>query len=120
MDRERHGDPGCRSRHCLLPTSAPVLFGIGLLGVAYSTMPPSRRRNALLGLAVVSALAGLAALVSDLMGEVAGVALAASSLTLWLGSAHAVEARSVASAAGVVDRCGHGAGARDWRHPVGA
>ena len=69
----------------LLFESAPVLFGIGLLGVAYSTMPPSRRRNALLGLAVVSALAGLAALVSDLMGEVAGVALAASSLTLWLG-----------------------------------
>lgn len=69
----------------LLFECAPVLFGIGLLGVAYSTMPPSRRRKAPLGLAVVSALAGLAALVSDLVGEVAGVALAISSLTLWIG-----------------------------------
>jgi hypothetical protein len=69
----------------LLFEGAPVLFGIGLLGVAYSTMPPSRRRKAALGLAAVSALAGLAALVSDLVGEVAGVALAISSLTLLVG-----------------------------------
>jgi hypothetical protein len=69
----------------LLFEGAPILFGIGLLGVAYSTMPPSRHRKASLGLAAVSALAGLAALVSEVVGEVAGVALAVSSLTLLIG-----------------------------------
>lgn len=69
----------------LLFEAAPVLFGIALLGVAYSSRPPSRRRKASLGLAAVSVLAGLAALVSDLVGEVAGVALAVSSLTLLMG-----------------------------------
>jgi hypothetical protein len=69
----------------LLFECAPMLFGIGLLGVAYFTMPPSRRRKAPLALAAVSALAGLAALVSDLAGEVAGVALAISSITLLIG-----------------------------------
>jgi len=69
----------------LLFETAPVMFGAGLLSVAYSTMPPSRRRNAAIGLGVASALAGLAALVSELVGEVAGVALATSSLTLMAG-----------------------------------
>jgi hypothetical protein len=69
----------------LLFETAPVLFGIGLISVAYSTMPPSRRRTAALALAAVSAFAGLAALVSDLVAEVAGGALAISSLTLLIG-----------------------------------
>ena len=69
----------------LLFEIAPVLFGVALLSVVHSTMPPSRRHAAALGLAAVSALAGLAALVSDLVGQVAGVALAISSLALLTG-----------------------------------
>ena len=117
--RERHGGPGWRRAAAIALRKRPRALWHRSLGRCLlhdATESPPRRS---LGLAVVSALAGLAALVSDLMGEVAGVALAASSLTV-ARSAHAVEARSVASAAGVVDRCGHGAGARDWRHPVGA
>lgn len=69
----------------LLFEAAPALFGIGLLSVAYSTMPSSGRRMAALGFASVAAIAGLAALVSDLIGEVAGEALAISSVALLIG-----------------------------------
>ena len=69
----------------LLFEVAPALFGIGLLSVASSTMAPSRRRAAVLGFSAVAVIAGLAALVSDLIGEVAGAALAASSVALLIG-----------------------------------
>jgi len=69
----------------LLFEAAPALFGIGLLSVAYSTMVPSRRRTAALGLAAGAAVAGFAALVSDLVGDVAGEALAISSVALLIG-----------------------------------
>ena len=69
----------------LLFETAPALFGIGLLSLAYASMPSSRRRTVALVLAAASAFAGLAALVSDLVGEVAGIALALSSLTLLIG-----------------------------------
>jgi hypothetical protein len=69
----------------LLFEAAPALFGIGLLGVAYSTMPPSGQRAVVLRFASVAAVAGLAALVSDLVGEVAGEALAISSVALLIG-----------------------------------
>lgn len=66
----------------LLFEIAPMLFGFGLLGLAYSALPS---RRAPLGFGVLSVLAGLAALVSDLVGEVAGVALAISSVALLIG-----------------------------------
>lgn len=69
----------------LLFELAPVLFGSGLLSVAYSTMPSGRRRSTALGLASVTIVAGLAALASDLAGKVAGAALAISSVGLLLG-----------------------------------
>jgi hypothetical protein len=69
----------------LLFEAAPELFGVALLAIAYSTMPISRRRRAAMGLGAVSAFAGFAALVSDLFGEVAGAAIAVSSLTLLTG-----------------------------------
>lgn len=69
----------------LLFELGPALFGIGLLSVAYSTMPRSRRLTAALGLGVVAAVAGLAALLSDLVGELAGAALAISSVALLTG-----------------------------------
>jgi hypothetical protein len=69
----------------LLFEGAPLLFGIGLAGVASPALPPGRRRTSLLGLAAVSALAGLVALVSEVVGEVAGAALAIASLTLLMG-----------------------------------
>ena len=64
---------------------APALFGIGLLGVAQSGMAPGRRRTVALGLAAVAAVAGFAAVMSDLVGEPAGAALAISSVTLLVG-----------------------------------
>ncbi|MGH2394137.1 MAG: hypothetical protein ACRDGH_11715 [Candidatus Limnocylindria bacterium] len=69
----------------LLFEIAPFLFGVALLSVVRSTLPPSRRRVAASGLAAVSVLAGLGALASDLVGEVSGVALAISSLALLMG-----------------------------------
>jgi len=69
----------------LLFEAAPVLFGVGLLGVSHSTMHPSRRRVSVLGFAALSSMAGLAALTSDLVGEVWGAALAVSSLGLLVG-----------------------------------
>ncbi|SDK49125.1 hypothetical protein SAMN05428985_104224 [Nocardioides sp. YR527] len=69
----------------LLFEVAPMLFGVALLSIAYSTLPPSRRRTAALGLAAVSVIAGLVALVSELVGEVAGMALAISSIALLIG-----------------------------------
>ena len=64
----------------LLFEAAPVLFGVGLLSVACCTMPHGRRRGFALGLSAVAILAGLAALASDVVGEVAGAALAISSV----------------------------------------
>jgi hypothetical protein len=69
----------------LLFELAPALFGVGLLSVAYSTMSPGRRRTVSLGFATVATVAGVAALVSDLVGEVAGGALAISSVALLIG-----------------------------------
>jgi hypothetical protein len=69
----------------LLFEVAPMLFGMGLVSVAHSTMPPSRRRAAVFGLAGVATCAGMVALVTELVGEVAGAALAISSLTLLVG-----------------------------------
>jgi hypothetical protein len=65
--------------------AAPALFGLGLLGVAFGEMPRGRRRGFALGLSAVAILGGLAAVVSDLVGEVAGAALAISSVALLLG-----------------------------------
>jgi hypothetical protein len=69
----------------LLFEAAPALFGIGLLSIAYCVMVPSRRRTAALCLAAAASIAGLAALVSDLVGDVAGEALAISSMALLFG-----------------------------------
>jgi hypothetical protein len=69
----------------LLFEAAPTLFGLGLMSVAYSTLPPGRRRGAVLGLSATAALSGLAALVSDIVGEVADLALVISSVTLLIG-----------------------------------
>ena len=69
----------------LLFEAAPALFGLGLLSVAFDEMPHSRRRGFALGLAGVATLTGLAALASDVVGEVAGAALAISSVALLLG-----------------------------------
>ena len=69
----------------LLFEAAPGLFGLGLLSVARSTMRPSRRRSAALGLAAVAVAAGVLALVSDLVGELWGAALAVSSVALLAG-----------------------------------
>jgi hypothetical protein len=64
---------------------APALFGVGLMSVAFGELPDGRRRSLALGLSAAATLAGLAALVSDLVGEVAGPALAVSSVALLLG-----------------------------------
>jgi hypothetical protein len=69
----------------LLFEVAPMLFGLGLVSVAHSTMPPSPRRTAVFGCAGVATSAGMVALVSELVGEVVGAALAISSLTLLVG-----------------------------------
>ncbi|MFE7223536.1 hypothetical protein ACFU7D_02010 [Nocardioides sp. NPDC057577] len=69
----------------LLLEVAPMLFGVALLSIAYSTLPPSRRRAVALGLAAVSAMAGFVAFSSELVGEVVGMALAISSIALLLG-----------------------------------
>lgn len=75
----------------LLFEAAPALFGVGLLSVGRSTMPPGRRRTTALGLAAGAAVAGLAALVSELafvsalVGDVAGAALGISSVALLIG-----------------------------------
>lgn len=69
----------------LLLEVAPMLFGVALLSIAYSTSPPSRRRAVTLVLAAVSAIAGFVALASELVGEVAGIALAISSIALLIG-----------------------------------
>ena len=69
----------------LLFEAAPALFGFGLLSLAYCMKPHDRRRGFALGLAAVATLAGLAAVASDMVGEVAGAALAISSVALLLG-----------------------------------
>lgn len=69
----------------LLFEAAPGLFGVALMSVAYSALPEGRRRTVAMGLGAVSVLAGLAALLSDLVGEVAGAAIAVSSLALLTG-----------------------------------
>jgi len=69
----------------LLFELAPALFGVGLLSIAYSTMRPGRRRTVALELGATATIAGLAALVSDVVGEVAGWALAISSVALLIG-----------------------------------
>jgi hypothetical protein len=69
----------------LLFEAAPTLFGLGLMSVAHSTMPPGRRRGMALALSATAALSGLAALVSDMVGEGAGPALVISSVALLIG-----------------------------------
>lgn len=69
----------------LLFEAAPTSFGLGLMSIAYSTMPPGRRRGIALGLSAIAALSGLAALVSDMVGEVADLALVISSVALLIG-----------------------------------
>ncbi len=69
----------------LLFEAAPALFGLGLLSVAHSAMAPGRRRTAALALGAGAAFAGFAALMSDLVGDVAGGALAISSVALLIG-----------------------------------
>lgn len=69
----------------LLFEVAPALFGIALLSIAHSAMPKGRRRTAAMGFAVVSIGAGVVAVVTDVVGEVAGAALGASSLALVVG-----------------------------------
>ena len=69
----------------LLFEAAPALFGVGLVGVAHSTMTPGRRRTAALGLGAGAAVAGFVALMSDVVGEIAGGALAISSVLLLFG-----------------------------------
>jgi hypothetical protein len=69
----------------LLFEAAPILFGLGLMSVAYSTMPPGRRRGIALALSAIAALSGLVALVSDMVGEVADLALVVSSVVLLIG-----------------------------------
>jgi len=64
---------------------APALFGIGLLSLAHTALPPSRRRTAAIVLAGIVILAGLVAAVTEVVGEVAGVAIATSSLALVVG-----------------------------------
>lgn len=69
----------------LLFETAPALFGIGLLCVAHSTMHPGRRQTIVLGLAAGAAVVGLAALLTELAGDVMGEALAISSVALLIG-----------------------------------
>ncbi len=69
----------------LLFEAAPVFFGVGLFSIGYSTIPLRRRRAWALALAALSSVAGLAAVLSDLAGEVWGSALALSSLALLIG-----------------------------------
>ncbi|HEY5882445.1 MAG TPA: hypothetical protein VIU11_26280 [Nakamurella sp.] len=68
----------------LLFEMGPPLFGVGLLGVASSTMPAGRRRTAALTLGAASFLAALVALVIDRAGEF-NPALVVSSLSLLVG-----------------------------------
>lgn len=68
----------------LLFEMGPVRFGVGLLGVASSTMPRSRRRSAVLGLATAATLAALVALLIDRTREF-NPALVVSSLALLAG-----------------------------------
>jgi hypothetical protein len=69
----------------LLFEAAPTFFGLGLMSVAYSTMPAGRRQGIALALAAIAALSGLAALVSDVMGELADPALVISSVAVLIG-----------------------------------
>jgi hypothetical protein len=69
----------------LLFEAAPVLFGVGLLSVGYSRMPPGGRRASALAFAALSSLAGVVAVASEVVGEVWGSALAISSLALLVG-----------------------------------
>lgn len=62
---------------------SPALFGLGLPAVAIVTLPLSRRRTAVVGLAVVAVITGLPELASDLVGRLAGVGVALSSVA-WL------------------------------------
>jgi len=69
----------------LLFEAAPTLFGLGLMSIAYSTMSLGRRRGMALALSATAALSGLAALVSEMVGEVADLALVISSVALLIG-----------------------------------
>lgn len=64
---------------------APVLFAIGLLSLADAAMPPNRRRTAAMGCAGVALIAGVAAVITEAVGEVSGAAIATSSLALVVG-----------------------------------
>jgi hypothetical protein len=68
----------------LLFEIGPLFFGLGLLGVASSTMTRGRRRAAVVGLATASAAAGLLALLLD-RPDAINPALVASTLTLLAG-----------------------------------
>jgi hypothetical protein len=65
--------------------AAPALFGVGLLGVAQSTMARGRRRTTAVCLGAGAALAGFVALMSDVVGELLGGALAVSTVALLVG-----------------------------------
>jgi len=64
---------------------APVLFAIALLSLADTAMPPSRRRTAAMGCAAIALGAGVVAVVTEALGDVAGAVIATSSLALVVG-----------------------------------
>ena len=64
---------------------APMLFGIGLLTIAHAVLPPSRRRTVAMAFAGLAIIADVVAVVTEVVGEVAGAALATSSLALVIG-----------------------------------
>jgi hypothetical protein len=64
---------------------APLLLGIGLLSIAHRAMPRSRRRTVAMGFASIAIIAGAVALATEVVGEVAGSAIATSSLSLVVG-----------------------------------
>ena len=64
---------------------APALFGIGLLSMAHTALPPSRRRTVVMGFAGIAIIADVVAVVTEVVGDVAGAAIATSSLALVVG-----------------------------------
>lgn len=65
--------------------AAPLAFAVALGGAALGLQPTGPRRTAALALAVGALATGATALVSDLLGELLGAALAVSSLALVVG-----------------------------------
>jgi hypothetical protein len=65
--------------------AAPLAFAVALGGAVLGLQPAGRRRTAALVLATVAVVAAATALVSDVLGELLGAALAVSSLALVAG-----------------------------------